>query len=82
MVNQGSAEFCNFDGTGCYNAKVLPTITNIDNNMGSTAGGQLLTITGTSLDDPNATVLVDGSPCTIQTVSESTITCETTPKTL
>ena len=82
MVNQGSAEFCNFEGTDCYYAKVLPTITKIDKNTGSSAGGQLLTITGTSLDDPNTTVLVDGSPCIVKSVSESVITCETTSKIL
>lgn len=39
MLNEDSSTHCSFDGTGCYKAKVLPSITNIDQTTGSSAGG-------------------------------------------
>lgn len=39
-----------------------------------------MTITGTSLDDPNATVMVDSVPCTVKMATFDTIMCETGPK--
>ena len=57
-------ETCLFNGT-CYVAKVLPTITTVDYNTGFAAGGQTLTLTGTSLDGNVVTVTIDGVPCDV-----------------
>ena len=56
-----------------------PKITAVTPNVGSTAGGTLLTITGTLFPSSkdNATVKVGNQVCDIQTISSESITCLT-----
>ena len=60
--------------------KVFPTVSSISSNSGFAEAGQSLTITGTSLDGSAVTVTVDGLPCTVDSVSDTTVTCTTTKK--
>ena len=71
---------CNFDGTECYESKVVPSITEISAHSGWIGGGQDLVITGTSLDDPEAVVEVDGVPCKVKSATSSKIVCSTGEK--
>ena len=45
-----AAKNCNFDGTDCYDVRIMPSITAISTDGGYTTGGQEITITGTSLN--------------------------------
>ena len=78
-----SCRVCDADATtraDCYTAKVLPTISSINLHDGSSEGGQLLTIDGTSLDAANVGglyILVDGVQCNVQSVTEERVTCMT-----
>ena len=53
------------DGKTNYTMKLMPTITEISKNEGYAAGGQTLTIDGTSLDGDNVSVRVDGEVCEV-----------------
>ncbi len=68
---------CLYDGTTCYNTKVMPTLASVSHNSGFSTGGQNLTLTGTSFESENVVVTVDDLPCTIQTKSDQTIMCTT-----
>ena len=66
--------------------QVLPAVTNVSPNSGSTAGGFSITIIGTgfglSLDQPSDTaVMLGNSPCQIISLSNTQIICVTNPKT-
>ena len=54
--------------------------TSVTPSSGSTAGGQIIAISGSGFGNnkENATVSLDGSPCDIITISMSQITCTTT----
>ena len=60
-----------------YADDVTPIVNDIIPDMGSTVGGDLLTITGENLgDDPNAvSVLIDGIPCNEISASPSEVKC-------
>lgn len=91
---QAASRTCSYDAADeddCYQAKVVPTITGLSANTGLTSGGQVLTITGTSLKERAGTtpaavvdVTVDGSTCTIDTAASTAtaLVCTTGPKTL
>ncbi len=51
-----------------------PSITSITPNVGPTAGGTLITISGSSLDN-SGTVTVDGNACTSPTWTHTSIIC-------
>jgi hypothetical protein len=72
-------ETCSYNGTDCYNVKVMPTVKTISHNQGFAEGGQNLTITGTSLDG-QVSVTVDGQPCDVKKVSSDSVTCTTSSK--
>ena len=72
---------CNLDLSDCYDARVMPTISTISESSGSASGGQMLTLTGTSLyGNEKVEVSVDGVPCLLQSFDATSITCETLPK--
>ena len=68
-----------FDADGTpYQVTVVPAVTSVQPNVGSVAGGTVLTITGTSFnaDEPDAnTVSVGGIPCEVLSVAQFEITC-------
>ena len=66
MNDTSTIETCAYDGVTCYRAKVMPTVSAVSHDEGYGAGGQLLTISGTSLDGVDAVIVtVDGLPCAI-----------------
>lgn len=68
---------CMPDGSQCYNVKTVPVITSLSENSGYKSGGQSLTITGNGFRPDLTSVLVDGVPCTIFYLKDSTLSCET-----
>jgi riboflavin synthase alpha subunit len=60
----------------------MPTVTSISHHEGHAAGKQTLTISGTSLDGKNVSVTVDGISCTVESISETELTCKTGEKTI
>ncbi|XP_069115226.1 fibrocystin-L-like [Argopecten irradians] len=54
-------------------------VTSVSPSSGSVMGGTLLSINGHSFDR-NSTVSVDGAPCTVKSVTNTLITCETAAK--
>ena len=73
---------CLYDGDECYSVRVLPTVSAVSADTGYAAGGQELTITGTSLDGDieNVQVYVDDVPCVVQSTDEYEIKCHTGSK--
>lgn len=69
MNDTTTIETCAFDGVSCYRVKVLPTVSAVSHNEGFAEGGQLLTITGTSLDGTTVSVTVDDLACAVQSIS-------------
>ena len=61
---------------------MVPSVTAIDYKTGYATGGQVLTITGTSLDGTDIKVKVDGEVCDVQTIEQDQITCITRSKVL
>src|SRR5208283_719227 len=63
--------------TGGYTYQSPPTITTVVPNLGSTLGGQSVTITGTILTTTSS-VTIRGTPATAVTVvTATTVTCTT-----
>ena len=61
-----TTQTCDIMGTDCYEVRVVPTVLAVSVSSGYTSGGQILTITGTSLDgNENIEVLVDSVPCIV-----------------
>ena len=65
LKEKNSVQTCNFEGTDCYDVRIMPSITDISATGGYTTGGQELIITGTSLNGTAIAAEVDGSPCTV-----------------
>ena len=61
-----------------YDPEPIPTVTDIDPDSGTTAGGTAVTITGTNFLD-GATATIDGEPCTDVVFVDSTSLTAVTP---
>ena len=68
------------DGQSNYTMKVYPSIEEISHSTGYATGGQTLTLTGTSLDGDNVSVIVDGEICEVKTIEKEQIVCVTKSK--
>ena len=71
-----------------YKDSLTPKISSLDKNSGGTAGGTIVTITGTGFMPTDSslksdvTAHIDGSPCIIKDnnlITDTTIVCETEP---
>jgi hypothetical protein len=71
---------CNWDGTDCYEARILASITSISANSGFSSGGQRLQIYGHGFIDQMTQVTVDSINCSIESVSSEQIVCTTQEK--
>lgn len=60
---------------------LLPEVTNVSPESGSTEGGTLLTIQGSGYGRTtgNVAVMISSSPCTVQSINYTHLTCMTTP---
>jgi hypothetical protein len=67
--------FCNFNQSDCYQAKSLPVIYNISQNVGYNTGGQNLTITGYGFDSGLIKATVDGQPCLVTSFGRHEFDC-------
>ena len=76
-VNTGiKSQACNMDSSDCYQARVVPTVESISESGGWNSGGQMITITGTSLDGTDKiNVTVDGEHCLLQSANQTSIVC-------
>ena len=76
MKGDGDGTTCNIDATDCYNARIVPSIYNISESGGWSSGGQMITITGQSLDaNQKINVTVDDVPCLLQDYNATSIKC-------
>lgn len=76
LKHETHATSCNWDGTDCYSARILPHIDTISETGGSSAGGQELTLTGGDYGDATTVeVTVDGVDCKIKSTTASQIVC-------
>ena len=62
-----------------YKASETPSVTSISPNMGTTAGGTSITITGTNFNS-DSTVTIDGVNCPTDSVSATQIICTTSAR--
>ncbi|KAL4228989.1 Fibrocystin-L [Mactra antiquata] len=62
-----------------YKSSLTPTISGVDPVRGGTGGGASLTISGSGFgsDTNSVTVEIDGSECTVNTVTDTEIVCTT-----
>jgi hypothetical protein len=67
--------FCNFNQSSCYQAKSLPVIYNISQNVGYNTGGLNLTITGYGFDAGKINAVVDGQPCIVSSFGRYEFDC-------
>ena len=77
-VNTGiDSEACSIVSSDCYQARVVPTVVSISESGGWNSGGQMITITGTSLDSTadRINVTVDGEHCLLQSANQTSIVC-------
>jgi hypothetical protein len=70
---------CNYQNTTCYKAKAVARIDSIDAKMGSTTGGQTITVTGHGFGSKNITTVIDGVPCEVFESDISYFKCTTGP---
>ena len=63
-----TAKTCLTDGTTCYTAKTVPTITSINKDTVDTSGGTKVTIKGFGFaGDSTPVVTIGGVPCDVDT---------------
>lgn len=67
------------DNNQLLNFTYIITATSVSPASGSIAGGQVIAISGSGFGSKkeNASVLLDGSPCDVLTITMSQITCRT-----
>jgi hypothetical protein len=82
MNDTSTIETCSYDDVTCYRVKVMPTVSSTSHNNGHAEGGQLMTITGTSLDGDAVTVTVDDIECSVKSISQTSVTCLTGKKSI
>lgn len=71
---------CDFNNTNCYQAKSLPVIFDISENVGYTTGGQNITVKGYGFDVGNVHAVIDGKNCTVTSTSRYEFDCTLQPK--
>ncbi|XP_076030840.1 fibrocystin-L-like [Oratosquilla oratoria] len=83
VVNRGTATIDVPDYESQGRISIAPVITSFSPTQGSLAGGTLITITGSGLvsADGVARVMLGSSPCNVLNVSDSEITCVSSPAT-
>ncbi|KAI4871505.1 hypothetical protein NFI96_027165, partial [Prochilodus magdalenae] len=60
-----------------YKSSLTPVIADVSPRRGGTAGGTVLTITGSGFSGGNITVTIAGSVCDVQSVNETQVICVT-----
>ncbi|XP_036421459.1 fibrocystin-L-like [Colossoma macropomum] len=60
-----------------YKSSLTPIITDVSPRRGGTAGGTVLTITGSGFSGGNVTVTIAGSVCDVRSVNETQVICVT-----
>uniref|UniRef100_A0AAR2IPV4 Polycystic kidney and hepatic disease 1 (autosomal recessive)-like 1 n=1 Tax=Pygocentrus nattereri TaxID=42514 RepID=A0AAR2IPV4_PYGNA len=60
-----------------YKSSLTPVITDVSPRRGGTAGGTVLTITGSGFSGGNITVTIAGSVCDVRSVNETKVICVT-----
>ena len=78
--NPTTMEYCNYEGTECYESMTIPVIYEINQATGYTTGGQVITIDGFGFSYGAAVIEIDGTPCTVISQSKTQITCRVNEK--
>ncbi|KAL6460366.1 hypothetical protein MHYP_G00303320 [Metynnis hypsauchen] len=60
-----------------YKSSLTPIITNVSPRRGGTAGGTVLTVSGSGFSGGNISVTIAGSVCDVQSVNETQVICVT-----
>jgi len=71
---------CDFNNSNCYQAKSLPVIFEISENIGYTTGGQNITVKGYGFDAGKVNAVIDGKNCTVTSASRYEFDCTLQPK--
>jgi hypothetical protein len=74
------ATHCDIKNTTCYQAKNVPVIFDVSDNVGYSSGGQNLTIKGHGFAAGNITASVDGVNCAITQFQDDSFSCEVAAK--
>lgn len=64
-VQEVASLTCDFNNTNCYQAKSIPVIFNVSENIGYNTGGQNITVKGYGFDSGRIHAVVDGQNCTV-----------------
>ncbi|XP_064089363.1 fibrocystin-L-like [Macrobrachium nipponense] len=78
VTNPGSATATLSSGF-TYDQALTPAVTSVSPKRGGTAGGTVVTITGTGFSVSGNEVSIDGSPCIVSSETTTEIICETEP---
>jgi|TARA_B110000285_G_scaffold230851_1_gene298228 hypothetical protein len=70
---------CDFNNTNCYQAKSIPVIFEISENVGYTTGGQNITVKGFGFDAGKVHAVIDGKNCTVTSTSRYEFDCTLQP---
>jgi hypothetical protein len=74
------ATTCDIFNRTCYQAKTVPVIFDISDNVGYSSGGQNLTVKGHGFGGGNITATVDGANCVVTQFQDDSFSCEVQPK--
>jgi len=79
-IQDTESKICDFNNSNCYQAKSIPVIFEISENIGYTTGGQNITVKGYGFDAGNVNAVIDGQNCTITSTSRYEFDCTLQPK--
>lgn len=80
VVASHESTFCSFDQTDCYQAKSIPVIFDISENLGYKTGGQNITVKGYGFDTGVIDAKVDGQVCDVTAFSKYEFSCKVNAK--
>jgi len=79
-IQEVESKMCDFNNTNCYQAKSLPVIFEISENVGYITGGQNITVKGFGFDAGKVNAVIDGKNCTVTATSRYEFDCTLQPK--
>jgi len=79
-IQDVESKMCDFNNTNCYQAKSLPVIFEVSENVGYITGGQNITVKGFGFDAGKVHAVIDGRNCTVTSTSRYEFDCTLQPK--
>jgi hypothetical protein len=75
-VDPARATTCSYDGSDCYQAKVVPVVYTISDHDGWTSGGQNITVHGHGFSSGELKAYLDDIECVITSKTDSQFSCD------